>query len=368
MNIMRKRANQETVYGPSPQENEAEIEPGNGVRSGMKVSPALKAALPLPAKGYAGADAGGQGSSSHAFEDHELAVQEHVEIHRLGNGKTGVQGHGETDGLEHGEATLHGNSQQPDHNHFKHADQGAREPDELCLLAGKIMLQSGAETYRVEDTMTRMAEAMGLKSSHSYVTPTGIMFQPSSSQSAKLIRIVERTTDLEKIAAVNDVSRKLGTKDITPADAHARLIDIEGSRHEYPMVLQIATAAVASGCFTYMFRGGMADILPGVLCGGAGFAMFLALHRLIKVKFFAEFSASFLIGLLAVVFVALGIGQELDKIIIGSVMPLVPGLLITNAVRDLMAGHLVSGLSRGAEAFLTAFAIGAGIAVVVTFF
>ncbi|MNJ31748.1 Inner membrane protein YjjP [compost metagenome] len=248
------------------------------------------------------------------------------------------------------------------------AKQESTEPAELCLLAGKIMLQSGAETYRVEDTMTRMGNAMGLESSHSYVTPTGIIFQSSGSQSAKLIRIVERTTDLQKVAEVNDVSRKLGTKEITPHQAHLRLIDIDRAGHEYSLLLQVITAAVASGCFTYMFRGGAPDILPAILCGGAGFSTFLALHRLIKVKFFAEFSASFIIGLLAVIFVALGIGQELDKIIIGSVMPLVPGLLITNAVRDLMAGHLVSGLSRGAEAFLTAFAIGAGIAVVVTIF
>lgn len=64
----------------------------------------------------------------------------------------------------------------------------------------------------------------------------------------------------------------------------------------------------------------------------------------------------------------LGFGHNLDKIIIGSIMPLVPGLHITNAVRDLMAGHLVSGLSKGAEAFLIAFAIGAGIAFVLSVF
>lgn len=57
----------------------------------------------------------------------------------------------------------------------------------------------------------------------------------------------------------------------------------------------------------------------------------------------------------------------MDKIVIGSVMPLVPGLLITNAIRDLMAGHLVSGLSKGTEALLTAFAIGSGIAIVLQF-
>lgn len=78
--------------------------------------------------------------------------------------------------------------------------------------------------------------------------------------------------------------------------------------------------------------------------------------------------ASFLIGMIAYLFIVTGLGAELDKIIIGSVMPLVPGLLITNAVRDLIAGHLVSGISKGAEAFLTAFAIGTGVAVVLAIF
>lgn len=242
-------------------------------------------------------------------------------------------------------------------------DQGQIE---ICLLAGKIMLQSGAETYRVEDTMIRMAEALGLSGSHSYVTPTGIVFQSGEMQWAKLIRIAERTTDLQKVAAVNDISRKLANGDISAEEAHALLCGIETSVHAYPVALQIAAAALASGCFTLMFQGTLSDFLPGLICGGLGFSAFILLHHVVKVKFFAEFIASFLIGIAAYALVSAGLGRELDKIIIGSVMPLVPGLLITNAVRDLMAGHLVSGLSRGAEAFLTAFAIGAGIAIVFT--
>ncbi len=76
--------------------------------------------------------------------------------------------------------------------------------------------------------------------------------------------------------------------------------------------------------------------------------------------------AAFVVALLSLIFIRTGLGKQLDVIIIASVMPLVPGLLITNAIRDLMAGHFVSGLSKGAEAFLTAFAIGAGVAVVLT--
>jgi uncharacterized membrane protein YjjP (DUF1212 family) len=71
--------------------------------------------------------------------------------------------------------------------------------------------------------------------------------------------------------------------------------------------------------------------------------------------------------LTALLLVHFDLGYQMDKIIIGSVMPLVPGLLITNAVRDLIAGHFVSALSKGAEAFLTSSSIGTGIAIIFAF-
>ncbi|SEN79618.1 Uncharacterized membrane protein YjjP, DUF1212 family [Paenibacillus sophorae] len=238
---------------------------------------------------------------------------------------------------------------------------------DLCLLAGKIMLQNGAETYRVEDTMTRMAAALGFPGAHSYVTPTVIMFTTSRTEQPKLFRIEERTTDLQKVAEVNDISRCLSQRQITSAQARERLALVDDAAHAYSVWLQIMAAALAGGCFTIIFKGSFWDALPALFVSGLGYASVVYLQRLVQIKFFAELTASALIGLLSFLFVQAGIGSETDKIIIGSVMPLVPGLLITNAVRDLMAGHLISGLSKGAEAFLTAFAIGTGIGLVLSF-
>jgi uncharacterized membrane protein YjjP (DUF1212 family) len=238
---------------------------------------------------------------------------------------------------------------------------------EVCLLAGKIMLRSGAETYRVEDTMTRIAAAYGILHSHSYVTPTGIIFSIDSHHPTKLVRIVDRSTNLQKVAKVNSVSRLISSGDLTVKEALEQLKEIERDAHAYPIWVQIAAASISSGCFLIMFQGGWTDFLPALITGGIGFSCLIYLHQLVEIKFFAEFLASLVIGLISVLFVLLNIGNELDKIIIGSVMPLVPGLLITNAVRDLMAGHLVSGISKGAEAFLTACAIGAGVAIVFSF-
>jgi uncharacterized membrane protein YjjP (DUF1212 family) len=237
---------------------------------------------------------------------------------------------------------------------------------EVCLLAGKIMLQSGAETYRVEDTMMRIAASFGIRESHSYVTPTGIIFSIETSEptKTKLIRINERSTDLEKVVLVNNISRKISGGELTVDEAYDELEDLQRANLSYSFLTQVLAAAISSGCFLIMFQGDWNDFLPALVSGGVGYISVIYFHRVVPIKFFAEFLASFFIGMLSFIFVSLGLGQELDKIIIGSVMPLVPGLLITNAVRDLMAGHLVSGLSKGAEAFLTAFAIGTGIAVV----
>ncbi|MEW8969269.1 threonine/serine exporter family protein [Mesobacillus jeotgali] len=237
-----------------------------------------------------------------------------------------------------------------------------------CLLAGKIMLQSGAETYRVEDTMSRMASAFGIDQTHSYVTPTGIIFSVEGvgRERTKLVRISERTTDLRKVAMVNSVSRRISSGEIGLEEACRLLGELEEADLTYSFMVQIFAAAIASGCFTIMFLGSWLDFLPSMAAGGIGFFLVVYFHRIVPVKFFAEFLSSFMIGMISFFFVKLGLGQELDKIIIGSVMPLVPGLLITNAVRDLMAGHLVSGLSKGAEALLTAFAIGSGIAAILS--
>ncbi len=240
---------------------------------------------------------------------------------------------------------------------------------EACLLAGKIMLQSGAETYRVEDTMMRMAASFGIKETHSYVTPTGIIFSADSfgPTKTKLLRILERSTDLTKVTMVNSISRQISSGSLNLEEAIRQLKEIDSKSMAFPMMAQVAASSIASACFLIMFNGSWNDFLPAMIAGGAGYVGLLSFHRFIPIKFFSEFLASFVIGLLSFLFVKIGWGHQLDKIVIGSVMTLVPGLLITNAVRDLMAGHLVSGLSKGAEAFLTAFAIGSGIAIVLTF-
>lgn len=182
-----------------------------------------------------------------------------------------------------------------------------------------------------------------------------------------MLRIRKRSTaDLSKIAEVNSISRKIAAGEIDLGRAFLLLQEVEKGKL-YPAWLQILASAIVSGCFAIMFGGRWEDFLPAVIAGGIGFAGMISFERFVDIRFLAEFLGAFLIGISSLLFIHYGFGTSLDLVIIGAVMPLVPGLLITNAIRDLMAGHLVAGVSKGVEASLTAVAIGAGIAAIFTF-
>ncbi|MFD1385891.1 threonine/serine exporter family protein [Oceanobacillus oncorhynchi subsp. oncorhynchi] len=240
--------------------------------------------------------------------------------------------------------------------------------EKICLLAGKIMLASGAETYRVEDTMDRIAQSYGVENPQSYATLTGLHFSLDYTESSYFLRITKRATDLHKIDDVNQLSREIVAHQLPLETAYHKLKTLEKNVPTFSLSFQVLAATLVSGCFSLMFGGTWADFLPACLAGSIGYSTMILFDKMIEIRFLAEFIGSSFIGLTAATCFLLGLGGSLEMIIIGAVMPLVPGLPITNAIRDLMAGHLVSGVSKGIESLLTAVAIGAGIAMVYGFF
>lgn len=235
---------------------------------------------------------------------------------------------------------------------------------DVVLIAGRILLESGAETYRVEDTMNRISASFGLDDTYSFVTSTAIIFSLNNRTNTRLIRIRERTTDLEKIALTNSLSRKISSNQLSIDEAKSELIHLHHASLQFSSITKFFAAAIACGFFLFMFGGTASDFWIACLAGGAAFLTFSFVQKYIQIKFFSEFVASAVVISIAAIFTKIGITKNQDIITIASVMPLVPGILITNAIRDLLAGELLAGMSRGVEAALTAFAIGAGVAIV----
>lgn len=239
----------------------------------------------------------------------------------------------------------------------------------IAAEAGRIILQNGGETYRVEETILKICYAFKVKQADSYVTPTGIMISltDNKGETISLVkRINRRTVNLEKIAQVNDLSRALSNKSFTLDYVEKRLKEIDTSK-VYSDKLLILASAFSAGFFTLLFGGSFRDFFVSIVIGVVIKLLSLALNNIQINEFFINSLGGAVAALIALLSVYLNIGQNEDKIIIGSIMLLVPGLTITNAIRDTIAGDLVSGISRAIEAIFVAVAIAIGSGLVMKF-
>jgi uncharacterized membrane protein YjjP (DUF1212 family) len=234
-----------------------------------------------------------------------------------------------------------------------------------AVYAGRIILENGGETYRVEDTILRILAAYNLKEADSFVTPTGIMVSVTD-QYGQIVTIVKRirkrTVDLEKISRVNDLSRKIKIKGMTTDNVREELIAIDNLKR-YDTKTTIIFSALAAASFTLLFGGNLKDFLASFLIGGIIKYMAIVLSNLSINDFFINILGGILAAIFAIISTSFNLSDNLDKVIIGSIMLLVPGLSITNAIRDTIAGDLVAGITRAIEAILVAAAIAVGTGI-----
>lgn len=238
----------------------------------------------------------------------------------------------------------------------------------LATFAGEIMLQSGAEIYRVEETIGRICLSYGVQSAHSFVTPTGIIMSITDNKDivlTKVVRINQRTVDLDKIARINDLSRKMSIENIDFDCAEDMLREIKNSENYSDRILIISSSIVA-GFFTLLFGGTFKDFLVSLFIGFIIKWISIKLQKIDTNAFFINVIGGATSSFIALLSTKLGLGDNTDKIVIGSLMLLVPGLAITNAIRDTLAGDLLAGNSRASEAFLIAVAIAVGSGLVFT--
>lgn len=235
---------------------------------------------------------------------------------------------------------------------------------DTAVLAGEIMLQSGAETYRVEDTMCHILKTSKRQSIEALALMTGIVATINDEKMEQPITAVknikERSTNLNNIINVNEISRKYCGGEILLEEAYERLKQVKEKQYSR-MQFNLATIAVAAG-FAVMYGGSAADVLATALSGVWLAACMMFAKRIKMSPIFADIFSCAGIAILAMAAKAvLLVGLNLDIVIISAIMPIVPGVAITNAIRDTLQGDYLSGCARILEAFLKAASIAVGI-------
>lgn len=240
----------------------------------------------------------------------------------------------------------------------------------LAIFSGETLLKNGAEAYRVEDTMERICDSRdNIHNVNSFVTQTGIFltFEYKNQSYVNFKRVRNVSTNLTKISEVNSFSREFVCKNIS-LDEGLKIVDEINKIKTYSKLQKAIFGAIAGAFFTLMFGGSFRDFLASYITSFLVISI-MNITNDFKLTFFIDnFLGAFLASLFATITLKIGLGENLDMIIIGSIMYLVPGVAITNAVRDTISGDSLSGLSKGMEAIFLALSIAFGVWVVLSIF
>ncbi len=243
---------------------------------------------------------------------------------------------------------------------------------EVASKAGHILLENGAEISRVEDIMSRIASHFGVDSGNFFVLSNGIFttgrankITKSGAQAstyANVEFIPLRGIQLSKVVAVNRLSYDISNGRTNLAEARERLdrIAAEGQK---PTWEQILGSGLGAGGFCAVFGGGWMDCAAALVVGLLLYAFVLWVGNRYMSKIVGGICNALVATLLCVACWRMGFGDSLANIIIGAIMPLIPGVPFVNGVRDLANSDYLAGFTRLTDAMLGFFCIAVGVSL-----
>lgn len=234
---------------------------------------------------------------------------------------------------------------------------------DMAMKVGEVMLSHGAEAHRVEDTIYRILKTANLQTTEVFVIMTGMfatLADPSIDTITMSKRVRNKGNNLKQIYYANEVSRRYCSGDITLEQAYEMIT--KGYQWEYKHLTAILGDILVITTFPLLVGGTFWDcliaFLASLIVGGSIYwADKTHMHAFLR-----DVAVPFLAGVSCMVFDKIfPFTIHQDAIIIACIMPLVPGVAITNAIRDTLNGDYVSGAARAVEAFIKALAIALGV-------
>lgn len=231
---------------------------------------------------------------------------------------------------------------------------------------GAELLYCGAEIRRVEETMEIILESYGYRFCSVSATPVNIVATVSEEDGEPLtrtMRIKGKSTNLHKLELLNALSRRIYEKKTDISEAENELIRIKGEKGRGLFAETIAFAAVGLS-YSLSLGGSIGDMLTALFSAAITRIILFLLAKQRYNNFFTSIIASALIAVITSVLSYVGFCSHSDIAMTGALITLVPGIALTNCMRDFMSEDYLSGISGLSEAILTASGIAIGVAVV----
>lgn len=235
---------------------------------------------------------------------------------------------------------------------------------EAVTTLGYRLAMSGAETFRVEESIIRVLKTYGYQA-EAFAIPNCLIVSiitETGNPMTRMRRIGPHGSDLDAVEKYANLSRSICTLAPSPEEIMNMLQYVEDNRRSYSLIMQVVGFFLSGFGFCFTFGGTFPDAIGAGLCGLVVLYVDKLMDKLNSTQFFRTIIGAFCMTLFAYLVHHQGLGQNVDTTIIGALMLLVPGLLFTNAMRDVMYGDTNSGTNRVVLVLLIAVAIALGTA------
>lgn len=245
---------------------------------------------------------------------------------------------------------------------------GTMEEKELVkqfIDLGVALIESGSEISRVETGLSRILVSYQFRDVSVFALPAYLIITVTL-KNDEVFTISKTTTtqiiDFDQFASYNQLLRDLEVHHLSSREIETQLARIKAIKHHKS--LQVIGYGLGAFGFTGIFGGSLQDCTSAFFIGLVVFATNFFLVRLKINRLVRTFIEAALIAFCANSLVFLGLSENLDVLQIGTLMLLVPGLAITNSLRDFIDEDYLSGISRIIEALMIAIAIALGVGLV----
>ena len=239
-----------------------------------------------------------------------------------------------------------------------------------ALDIGERMLLCGGEVSRVEDTVSRILKSYGAQRVEvftilSFMSLTAVFDGETVLTENRRVSIVAYSNDFTRMEQLNALSREVcATLPGLPVlEEKLAVIDLPPRKKQFRELYLLLGYILSGTGFALFFGGSWRDALGAGLCCLAVWFLNWFLKRAALQRLFHAFFVSFIAGALCYLMILLGLGEHPGQVMMAVIMVLIPGIAITNAMREMLISDTISGILRLVESLLIATAVAFGFAL-----
>lgn len=235
---------------------------------------------------------------------------------------------------------------------------------DIAMEAGHILLQNGAEISRVEETMERICKYYGEEANDFFVLSNGIFTTGgygTKNAYARVRHIPVKGARLDKVVAVNQLSREIEEGKYEEIEMVKEKLDEISQMPIEKNWQRILASGIGSGFFCVLAGGSFPDCLAAFIAGIVLYTYVVYISEKYLSKILGNIFGGAIIVAVCVICFQLKIGNHLENIISGAIMPMIPGVAFANGIRDIANGDYIAGSVRLLDAILRFLCIAIGV-------